>query len=116
VFGDEEGPPFVYTAGLSGFGHPELIMFAISRGTGASMLNELGELVRSGDRIEPGQRIPLHTGIVNVVPSPRSEKFLLAANSLYRAALGGPAPALLVVPEDGYTELPSGEAVCPSCS
>jgi hypothetical protein len=57
VFGDEEGPPFVYTAGLSGFGHPELIMFAISRGTGVDLPKSAPADVagQALDAVESGQ-------------------------------------------------------------
>ena len=53
VLGDEESPPFVYTVGLAGFRHPELILFATTQATAAAVLNELGELVRAGRWLAP---------------------------------------------------------------
>lgn len=29
VLGDDHEPPFAYTVGLSGFGHPELVVFGL---------------------------------------------------------------------------------------
>src|SRR3954464_2677873 len=85
VMGDEESPPFVYTVGLAGFRHPELILFATTQATAAAVLNELGELVRAGTRLAPLQRVELSTGVVHLLVFPQSEHWLFAANDLYRA-------------------------------
>ena len=48
VLGDEESPPFVYTVGLAGFRHAELILFATTQATAAAVLNanrQIGALV-----------------------------------------------------------------------
>ncbi len=100
VPGDEDGPPYVYTVGLSGFGHPELILFATAPGIAASVLNDLGELVRLGRGLAAGERIPLRCGDVHLITFPESADWLFAANDLYRAPGGPPVPALLVVPAD----------------
>ena len=39
VLADDESPPFVYTVGLTGFGHPELILFATTQATAAMPAN-----------------------------------------------------------------------------
>jgi Domain of unknown function (DUF4262) len=100
VPGDEDGPPYVYTVGLSGFGHPELILFATAPAIAAAVLNDLGELVRLGRGLAAGERIPLRCGDVHLITFPESADWLFAANDLYRAPGGPPVPALLVVPAD----------------
>jgi hypothetical protein len=100
VPGDEDGPPYVYTVGLSGFGHPELILFATAPAVAATVLNDLGELVRLGRGLAAGERIRLRSGDVHLLAFPQSADWLFAANDLYRAPGGPPVPALLVVPAD----------------
>jgi hypothetical protein len=100
VPGDEDGPPYVYTVGLSGFGHPELILFAAAPAIAATVLNDLGELVRHGRGVATGERIHLRCGDVHLLAFPESADWLFAANDLYQAPGGPPVPALLVVPAD----------------
>ena len=100
VPGDEDGPPYVYTVGLSGFGHPELILFATAPTVAATVLNDLGELVRLGRGLAAGDRIRLRSGDVHLLTFPESADWLFAANDLYQPPGGPPVPALLVVPAD----------------
>lgn len=116
VLGDEEGPPFVYTVGLSGFGHPELILFATSQATAAAVLNDLGELVRAGHELAAGDTVPLGSGTVHLLVFPESDGWLLAANDLYRLPGRPPVPALLVVPEDGLMPTPGEDRPCTFCT
>ncbi len=116
VLGDEESPPFVYTVGLAGFRHAELILFATTQATAAAVLNELGELVRAGQRLMPGESVPLTCGAVHLLSFPESEHWLFAANDLYRGAGGPPVPALLVVPDGEFDEVPGEDQPCPFCS
>jgi hypothetical protein len=118
VLGDEEaGPPFVYTVGLSGFEHPELILFATSQATAATVLNDLGELIRAGHTLAAGELVvPLCSGDVRLLAFPESELWLFAANDLYRVPGGPPVPALLVVPEDGLVVTPGEDQPCIFCS
>jgi hypothetical protein len=104
--GDEDGPPYVYTVGLSGFGHPELILFATAHATAATVLNELGELVRLGRGLAARERIPLRSGHVHLLAFPESPDWLFAANDVYRLPGGPPVPALLVVPGDELVPTP----------
>lgn len=48
VFGDEEGPGFGYTVGLSALDHPELLMFTDEQQHAHIVLNDLGFRVRDG--------------------------------------------------------------------
>jgi hypothetical protein len=53
------GPPFAYTVGRSGahFGQPELVVFGLDPDTAQTILNDLAERVRGGQRLHAGQRI-----------------------------------------------------------
>jgi hypothetical protein len=115
VLADEDSPPFVYTVGLSGFDHPELILFATSQATAATVLNDLGELVRAGHDLGPGDRIRLRSGEVHLLSFPDSDDWLYAANTLYRVPGGPPVPALLVVPSDDLVASPGEDQPCVIC-
>jgi hypothetical protein len=111
VPGDEDdGPPFVYTVGLSGFGHPELILFATPEGTATTVLNDLGELVRAGRTLRPGEQVLLRSGAVHLLTFPESADWLFAANELYGLPDGPAVPALLVVPADELGPTPEEDA------
>ncbi|MGI9004114.1 MAG: DUF4262 domain-containing protein [Pseudonocardia sp.] len=116
VLGDEESPPFAYTVGLSGFDHPELILFAAAQATAATVLNDLGELVRAGHALTAGETVALRSGTVHLLEFPESAAWLLAANDLYRAPGGPPVPALLVVPQNGLVPTPGEDQPCAFCS
>lgn len=112
---DEDGPPFVYTVGLSGFGHPELVLFGTSQGSAAAVLNDLGDLVRRGRVLTAGETVVLQRGRVHLLAFPRSDDWLFAANQLYRADGGPPVPALLVIPEDALVGEPGEDRPCVWC-
>jgi hypothetical protein len=116
VLGDEKDPPFVYTVGLSGFGHPELILFATSQATAATVLDDLGELVRAGHTLAHGELLRLRSGDVRLLDFPESEHWLLYADDLYRLPGGPPVPTLLVIPEDGLVPTPGEDLPCAFCS
>jgi Domain of unknown function (DUF4262) len=116
VLGDGESPPFVYTVGLSGYGHAELILFATSQATAASVLNELGEIVRSGHRLEAGEKVRVHNGEVHLLRFPESEHWLFAANDLYRTPDRPPVPALLVVADEELAVSPGEDRPCAFCN
>ena len=116
VLGDEEGPPFVYTVGLSGFAHPELVLFATvagHRGAGAQRSRRAGA-PRAGagcgrDRGRAQRR-------VHLLAFPDSADWLFAANDLYRMPGTPPVPALLVVPDDELVPEPGGDGPCRCCA
>lgn len=115
VLGHEDGPPFVYTVGLSGFGRPELVLFSTSQATAARVLNDLGELVRAGRVLGAGERVRVPSGHVRLLAFPESAEWLFAANDLYRVRGGPPVPALLVVPEDDLRPSPGVDRPCACC-
>lgn len=114
--GDEESPPFVYTVGLAGFRHPELILFATTQATAAAVLNALGESVRAGHRLQAGQQVAVADGAVHLLTFPDSEHWLFAANDLYRPVGGPPVPALLIVPDGDLFDTTEEQPTCPVCS
>ena len=116
VLADEESPPFVYTVGLTGFGHPELILFATSHNTAAVVLNELGEMVRAGRRFGACEQVTVSPGRVHLLDLPRSDSWLFGANDLYRRPGEPPVPALLVVPDEELTEVDGPDRGCSRCS
>jgi hypothetical protein len=106
------GPPFSYTVGLSGpqFGHPELVVFGLDPDTAQTILNDLGERVRGGQRLHAGQRIGdlLQGGyeveLLAVEDSADERAPLSVANRLY--GHDGPVDALQVVLPDQHYRFP----------
>jgi hypothetical protein len=115
VHGEEDSPPFVYTVGLTGFGHPELILFATARPTAAAVLNDLGERVRAGRVLAAGERVRVRSGDVHLLDFPSAEHWLYAADDLSRAQGRGPVRALLVVPADDLVPAPGEDGPCRLC-
>lgn len=56
VMGTDYLPSFCYTTGLKELGHPEIIIFGLSRETLMAVLNTAGELVRTGQRLTTGHQ------------------------------------------------------------
>lgn len=106
------GPPFAYTVGLSKpqFGHPELVVIGLDRATAHTVLNNLGERVRGGQRFHAGQRIAdLFQGgyeveLVSVDDAADERAPLNIANRLY--GHGAPIDALQVVLPDPSHRFP----------
>jgi hypothetical protein len=53
--GDLTGPPFGYTVGLFGLGHPELLIIGAPKNTTFGVLNDLGNRIRDGQDLVVGQ-------------------------------------------------------------
>lgn len=51
---DSDPMAFTYTAGLAGFGHPELIVFGIGPEQAQALLNHLGQQIVDGAVLTPG--------------------------------------------------------------
>ena len=82
---DVEGPPFAYTVGLFGLHHPELLIFGVPPGTAASVLNDLGERIRSGENLLPGSLVTLEDWPRRIIPEPvpNPGEIVFAANRYY---------------------------------
>jgi hypothetical protein len=83
--GDDEGPPFAYTVGLFGLGHPELLVFGLDPETTWHLLNDLGNRVRADETLIPGQMLTFddweHRVVMEEVPNPGDIVF--TANRYY---------------------------------
>lgn len=83
---DDEGPPFAYTVGLFGLGHPELLVFGLDPDTTGTLLNELGSRVRGDDALIPGQMLTFedweHRVVPEVVTNPG--EIVFSANRFYQ--------------------------------
>ena len=65
-----DGPPFAYTVGLFGLAHPELLIFGVPPEIAAGVLNDLGERVRKGEALLPGQLITFDEWPHSIIPEP----------------------------------------------
>src|SRR3712207_9308332 len=58
--GDEPGePPFGYTIGLFGLGHPELVVVGLVHAAAHAILHRVAALVRDGRDLVPGELLDL---------------------------------------------------------
>jgi hypothetical protein len=108
VFGKGTDPPFAYTVGLFGLDHPELVIFGIDEASAAGVLNHLGERVRQGDCIAPGELLTFDhwPHRLHVFPLPNPSEVLFAANRFYHRPPDDPVPALQLVWDDLWGNFP----------
>ena len=84
--GDErDEPPFAYTVGLFGLGHPELVVVGVGHEVAHGMLNRVGRSVVNGRNLVPGELVHDDSGpvalAVEVVPNPG--EIVFSANRFY---------------------------------
>lgn len=95
VFGEGADPPFAYTVGLFGIGHPELIVFGLDAGRSARVLNHFFDHVRAGADLTPGEVVwPWGDTVgflVETFPDPGSTLF--GANRHYQRPAEASVPA-----------------------
>ncbi|MDP8958830.1 MAG: DUF4262 domain-containing protein [Actinomycetota bacterium] len=107
----DDGPPFAYTVGLFGFGHPELLMVGVNPATAAGVLNSLAAGVREGMTVMPGQLITFenwpHRIITETVPNPGDIVFW--ANDFYRRPADHSVPVLQLTYDDTEGRFPWDE-------
>jgi hypothetical protein len=108
---DVEGPAFAYTVGLFGLRHPELLIFGLAPSTTAGVLNAVGEGVRDGDSLIPGQMIEVEGWDRRIVPEtvPNPGEILLGANRFYDRPAHASVPALQLTYEDAAGRFPWDE-------
>jgi hypothetical protein len=103
-----EGPPFAYTIGLFGFGHPELLIIGVPSGTAYGVLNDLGERIRGGTDLVAGELITFdgwpHRIIPEPVPNPGD--IVLWANRHYQRPPEFSVPALQLSYDDKAGRFP----------
>lgn len=95
VHGDVDNPPFAYTVGLFGIGHPELIVFGLDHGSAGRTLNWFFAHIRGGEDLTPGQVVQAPNGgprfLVEAFPDPGAA--LCAANRHYQRTRAESVPA-----------------------
>ncbi|RIQ11666.1 DUF4262 domain-containing protein [Jiangella rhizosphaerae] len=94
-------PPFAYTVGLYGFGHPELLVYGLGQHAAYALLNELGERVRRGERLDPDRPLAVGDAAFQVRFVPFRDDgdlpVLISAQRFYEATQDRPVPALRVI-------------------
>lgn len=101
VYGDEEGPPFAYTVGLTRYdGHPELLVSGLPTKTAARFLNSFGEQVRRGARYMAGTLLKREDGHRWQFVPVADPLVLVHAQDTYASAEAGYVPGLQVIWSD----------------
>ncbi|HEX6220632.1 MAG TPA: DUF4262 domain-containing protein [Acidimicrobiia bacterium] len=110
--GDDEGPPFAYTVGLYGLGHPELLIFSLDPEAAWAVLDAFGERIRGGENLIPCQQLTLQGHrrcfVAEVVPNPG--QIVFCANDYYERPSEFSVPVLQLTYDDGKGVYPWDEA------
>jgi Domain of unknown function (DUF4262) len=104
----DEGPPFGYTIGLFGLGHPELLVFSLDASNTAAVLNDLGSRVRGGEHLMPGMELEFEHWPHKVVtePVPNAGEIVLEANFFYERPAEYSVPVLQLTYADPHGRFP----------
>jgi hypothetical protein len=106
--GDPTETPFAYTVGLFGLGHPELLIFGVPTDTAFGALNDLGNRIRDGQDLVPGQLLTFekwrHRIVVEAVPNPG--EIVFAANRHYRRPAEASVPVYQLSYDDAAGRFP----------
>jgi hypothetical protein len=93
---------------LFGLAHPELLIVGAGMETSAGVLNDLGDRIRKGAALLPGQLITFedwpHRIIPEVVPNPG--QILFGANAYYQRPAVYSVPALQLSYDDNEGRFP----------
>ena len=83
---ESDEPPFGYTVGLFGVGHPELVVVGVGHDTAGRMLNHMADLVFDGRNLVPGEVVVHEDGaqLFTVEPVPNPGEILFSANRFYQ--------------------------------
>lgn len=105
---DDDGPPFAYTVGMFGLGHPELLVFGLDPGATARLLNSLGDRIRADDSLIPGQMVSVegwnHRVVAEEVPNPG--EIVFTANRFYERPPEFSVPVLQLTYDDDAGRFP----------
>ncbi len=104
----DEGPPFAYTVGLFGLGHPELLVFGVPPETAAGILNTLGERILAGESLLPGHLIEFDEWPHKIVPEtvPNPGEIVFEANLFYQRPAEASVPVLQLSYDDRNGKFP----------
>jgi Domain of unknown function (DUF4262) len=83
---DVDGPPFGYTVGLFGLGHPELVVVGLGHDDTHAILQQVAALVAGGRDLVPGELLtsPDRPDGLVVEALPNAGEVLFVANRHYR--------------------------------
>jgi len=83
---DDDEPPFGYTIGLFGLGHPELVVVGLGMEAAHGVLQRVAEDVATGRDLVPGELIAWDDwpGRLCVEASPNPGEVVLGANRFYQ--------------------------------
>jgi Domain of unknown function (DUF4262) len=103
-----DGPPFAYTVGLFGLDHAELLIVGVPEGTAAWLLNTLGERIRAGAVLLPGQLVTFDDWPHRIIPEevPNPDEIVFAANRFYHLPDNYSVPVLLLSYDDKAGRFP----------
>ena len=105
---DPDELPFAYTVGLFGLDHPELLVLGVPPDTAAGVLNALGERVRAGASLLPGQIITFNDWPHRIIPEavPNPGDIVFEANRYYRRPDEHSVPVLQLSYDDTEGRFP----------
>lgn len=109
VPGDEDGPSFTYTIGLTDMGWPEIICVGMNPQTAMILINSMvAKYVESGETPEKGDmpdiaNLPV---VLGETDQPAIEKYLCQASYRQERVGGPPVSALQLIMSDRKGELP----------
>ena len=112
VVGEERrpGPPFCYTTGLFGAGHPELLVAGLGEARSMLLLNAAAQGVLDDDRdLTPGQEVIIDGVDVLVEELPNPGEILLASNFYYDRPPAASLPAYQLTWADSVGRFPWDE-------
>ena len=109
--GEDEGPPFAYTVGLFGLGHPELLVFGLDPETACSLLNDVGDRIRDDETLLPGQLLTFDEWGHQVIPEevPNPGEIVFSANRFYQRPAEFSVPVLQMSYDDFEGRFPWDE-------
>jgi hypothetical protein len=91
-----DGPPFAYTIGLFGMGHPELLVFGLPVPAALDLLNEVGSGIRNGRDLMPKEELTFSDWPRRVIPEvvPNPGEIVFGANRHYQRPAEASVPVL----------------------
>lgn len=106
--GDDDGPPFAYTVGLFGMGHPELLVFGLDPDMTCHLLNDLGDRVRGDEELIPGHMFTCEDVGLRVIPEdvPNPGEIVFTANRHYQRPSEFSVPVLQLSYDDEQKRWP----------
>ncbi|TFV52698.1 DUF4262 domain-containing protein [Blastococcus sp. TF02A-35] len=111
-------PPFGYTVGLFGVGHPELVVVGVDQERACALLDAVAELVLGGRDLVPGELVDLdELSRLAVETLPNPGEVLFSANRFYQRPdeFSVPAYQLTWAHADGSFPWEPGYPCPPDC-